>query len=249
MNGADLSTLDVVVRVVVGALLGAVVGIERESAGQEAGFRTHLLLAMGAALFGVASVGAFDSFVTERAATNVQIDVTRIASYVAAGIGFIGGGVIVKHQGNVRGMTTAASVWVAAAIGLSAGLGFWAGAVSATLVALVALYALKPISHRIRARSEQPELVVSLSPTAAPSTSDISTVVEACGSNRVRSIDIEPPLDGEPTRIVLTFPEEPPDGIVERVAGRLFETLGDRLQSVRLRSPADHSGASGGGRV
>src|SRR6187200_1807672 len=135
MNGADLSTLDVVVRVVVGALLGAVVGIERESAGQEAGFRTHLLLATGAALFGVASVGAFDSFVTERAATNIQIDVTRIASYVAAGVGFIGGGVIVKHQGSVRGITTASSVWVAAAIGLSAGLGFWAGAVSATLIA------------------------------------------------------------------------------------------------------------------
>ena len=79
MAGADLSTLDVVVRVAGGALLGAAVGLERESAGQEAGFRTHLLLATGAALFGVASVGAFDSFVTERAATNIQIDVTRIA--------------------------------------------------------------------------------------------------------------------------------------------------------------------------
>src|SRR4029078_12184913 len=80
-----------VVRVVGGALLGAVVGIERESAGQEGGFRTHLLLAAGAALFSVASVGAFDSFITD-SDTNVQIDVTRIASYVAAGIGFIGGG-------------------------------------------------------------------------------------------------------------------------------------------------------------
>ena len=144
MDVADLSTLDVVVRVVGGALLGAVVGIERESAGQEAGFRTHLLLAAGAALFSVASVGAFDSFITD-SDTNVQIDVTRIASYVAAGIGFIGGGVIVKQRGTVRGITTAASVWVAAAIGLSAGLGFWAGAISATLVAVVALYALKPV--------------------------------------------------------------------------------------------------------
>ncbi len=103
MDVADLSTLDVVVRVVGGALLGAVVGIERESAGQEAGFRTHLLLAAGAALFSVASVGAFDSFITD-SDTNVQIDVTRIASYVAAGIGFIGGGVIVKQHGSVRGI-------------------------------------------------------------------------------------------------------------------------------------------------
>ncbi len=167
----------------------------------------------GAALFGVASVGAFDSFVTERADTNVQVDVTRIASYVAAGIGFIGGGVIVKHQGNVRGMTTAASVWVAAAIGLSAGLGFWAGAISATLIALIALYALKPISHRLAARSEPGRLVVSLSPETPASTSDVATVIEACGPNPLRSVDVERPAnDGEPIQIVLTFPEAPPDG-------------------------------------
>jgi putative Mg2+ transporter-C (MgtC) family protein len=236
MDVADLSTLDVVVRVVGGALLGAVVGIERESAGQDAGFRTHLLLAMGAALFSVASVGAFDSFITD-SDTNVQIDVTRIASYVAAGIGFIGGGVIVKQHGSVRGITTAASVWVAAAIGLSAGLGFWAGAISATLVAVVALYVLKPVSHLIGERNKQRELVVSLSPPAASSsTTDISTVIQACGPTRLRSIDVERPGDGEPTQIVLTFPDPPPDDIVETVAGRLHETIGDRLQSVELRS-------------
>ena len=236
MQGADLSTLDVIVRVVGGALLGAIVGIERESAGQDAGFRTHLLLAAGAALLGCASVGAFDSFVTERADTNVQVDVTRIASYVAAGIGFIGGGVIVKHQGSVRGMTTAASVWMAAAIGLSAGLGFWAGAISATVVALVALFALKPISHWIKRRSEHGQLVVSLSPAATASTSDVSTVIDACGPDRLQSIELELASDDEPTQIVVTFPDQPPDGIVERVAGRLHETFGDRLQSVQVRS-------------
>ena len=73
---------------------------------------------------------------------------------------------IVKQHGSVRGITTAASVWVAAAIGLSAGLGFWAGAISATLVAVVALYALKPVSRLIGERSKQRELVVSLSPTS-----------------------------------------------------------------------------------
>lgn len=236
MEGADLTTLDIVVRVVGGALLGAIVGIERESAGQDAGFRTHLLLAAGAALLGVASVGAFDSFVTERADTNVQVDVTRIASYVAAGIGFIGGGVIVKHQGSVRGMTTAASVWMAAAIGLSAGLGFWAGAISATVVAIVALFALKPISHWVKRRSEHGRLVVSLSPPTTASTSDVSTVVDACGPHRLRSIEVERASDDEPTQIVVSFPEEPPDGIVERVAGPLHEAFGDRLRSVQLRS-------------
>ena len=140
---------------------------------------------------------------------------------------------IVKHQGSVRGMTTAASVWVAAAIGLSAGLGFWAGAISATLIAVVALYVLRPVSHWLAARSEQGQLVVSLSPA---STSDVSMVIEACGSNPLQSIDLERGGDDEPTQIVVTFPEQPPDGIVESVAGRLHETFGDRLRSVQLRS-------------
>ena len=151
----DLDWYDVVIRLVVAAALGGLVGIERESDGQDAGFRTHLLLSLGSALFAVASVGAFDDFVADAASTNVTVDVSRIASYVAAGVGFLGGGAIIKYGGGVRGLTTASSLWAAAAIGLSAGLGFWSGAIAATVISLVALAGLAPLSKVLAQRSRR----------------------------------------------------------------------------------------------
>jgi putative Mg2+ transporter-C (MgtC) family protein len=142
---AELSVLEMVGRLLLAALLGAFIGAEREIDGQDAGLRTHLMLALGAALFGLISVGAWDDFFAPRASTNYQVDVTRVASYVAAGIGFIGAGTIVKQAGGVRGLTTAASLWVVAAVGLSCGVGFWIPAATATAVALVSLVALRPV--------------------------------------------------------------------------------------------------------
>jgi putative Mg2+ transporter-C (MgtC) family protein len=147
---------DVIVRLVVAALLGGVLGAEREFDGQDAGLRTHLLLCLGAALFGAISVGAFADFAGDPSETNIQIDVTRVASYVAAGIGFIGGGTILKHRGTVSGITTATSLWTTAAVGLAMGLGFWVGALTATVLALVALSGLKPVSRWLsRGRPKQ----------------------------------------------------------------------------------------------
>jgi putative Mg2+ transporter-C (MgtC) family protein len=152
MDATVLEWWEVTVRIAAAGFLGGLIGTEREIDGQDAGFRTHLLLALGTALFGVVSIGAFNDFVTERADTNVQVDVTRIASYVAAGVGFIGGGAIIKSGGTVKGITTAASLWTTAAVGLAAGLGLWSGAIAATVFALVALAGLKPISRWFRHR-------------------------------------------------------------------------------------------------
>jgi len=147
---ADLSAFEVTVRLVVAAALGAVIGAEREIDGQDAGLRTHLMLALGAALFGLVSVGAWDDFLGRTADTNYRVDVTRVASYVAAGIGFLGGGAILKQAGGVRGLTTASSLWVVAAIGLASGVGFWEPAVVATAIALLSLAALKPVRALVR---------------------------------------------------------------------------------------------------
>src|SRR4051812_31343185 len=98
--------------------LGALIGLQREIEGHDAGVRTHALFTLGSALFGLVSVGAFTAFVGPRDASNLAIDVTRIASYVVAGVGFLAGGAILKHGDRVRGLTTAASMWVTAAIGL-----------------------------------------------------------------------------------------------------------------------------------
>lgn len=165
MTPPDIDAIDIIGRLGLAALLGGSIGLEREYDGQDAGFRTHMLVVLGAALFGLVSIAGFDAFVTDdRSATNVQVDVSRIASYVAPGIGFIGGGAILKYGGRVSGITTAASLWSAAAIGLSVGLGFWVGAVVTTVIVLLALEALEPLSklaHRV-GRRRRAQLVVLL---------------------------------------------------------------------------------------
>ena len=149
----ELGSVEVVGRLVLAAVLGGVIGAERELDGQDAGLRTHFLLAVGAALFGAISVGAFTDFSENPALTNVRYDPTRVASYVAAGIGFIGGGTIIKRRGSVSGITTATSLWAAAAIGLAAGLGFWVGALTTAVLVLVALRGLKPLSKWMERRA------------------------------------------------------------------------------------------------
>jgi putative Mg2+ transporter-C (MgtC) family protein len=156
LEAAAPDSFEVIVRLGLAAVLGGLLGAEREFDGQEAGLRTHLLLSLGAALFGLISVGAFSAFIVDPADANVQVDVTRVASYVAAGIGFIGGGAIVKYRGTVSGITTATSLWTTAAVGLAAGVGFWSAAVTATVLSLLALRGLKPLSDLLGRRSRKP---------------------------------------------------------------------------------------------
>lgn len=137
----DISTLDMLIRLAVAAGLGLCVGLERELLGKPAGLRSHTLVSVGSAtfilmgltvLFGVAD------------ATNgvVQIDPTRVIQGVITGIGFLGAGSIIRNAGDVTGITTGASVWVAGAIGLSAGMGLFALAGMVTALALVIISGL-----------------------------------------------------------------------------------------------------------
>lgn len=169
MAPPDLDWLDIVGRLALAALLGGAIGLEREYDGQDAGFRTHMLVVLGAALFGLVSVAGFDEyFAASRGATNVTLDVTRIASYIAPGIGFIGGGAILKYGGRVTGVTTAASLWSAAAVGLSVGVGFWIGALVTTVIVLFALEGLAPVgnfAHRL-GRRRRAKLNIIVAPDA-----------------------------------------------------------------------------------
>jgi putative Mg2+ transporter-C (MgtC) family protein len=146
MDAVNLEWGTVLLRLVAAAGFGLAIGFEREVDGHEAGARTHALLALGAGLFGAISVGAFGDYVAPRNATNITIDVSRVASYVAAGIGFLGAGAILKRDDRIHGLTTAASLWTAAAVGLAAGLGFWPGAVVATVIVLLMLLADRPLA-------------------------------------------------------------------------------------------------------
>ena len=125
-----------ILRLLTATVLGAVIGFEREYHAKEAGIRTHLLVALGACLFMILSVYGFD-FMLDR--DHVSFDPSRIASQVVTGIGFIGAGTIILQKQMVRGLTTAAGLWVTAAIGLACGNGMYIIAVVTTAVVLVSL--------------------------------------------------------------------------------------------------------------
>ena len=125
-----------ILRLSLATLLGAVIGFEREYHAKEAGVRTHLLVALGACLFMILSVYGFD-FMLDR--DHVSFDPSRIASQVVTGIGFIGAGTIILQKQMVRGLTTAAGLWVTAAIGLACGNGMFIIAAVTTVIVLVSL--------------------------------------------------------------------------------------------------------------
>jgi len=129
-------------------LLGSVLGLERELRGQNAGLRTHLLVSLGSCLFTLASIYAalpLNTGIPEGA----EADITRIASQVVVGIGFLGGGAILRHGTTVRGLTTAANLWLTASIGMAAGLGFSSGAAITAGLALLVLVVLRPVERFI----------------------------------------------------------------------------------------------------
>jgi putative Mg2+ transporter-C (MgtC) family protein len=139
--------LDLVLRLTVGLVLGAVIGFERELQRQPAGFRTHSLVSLGAALFTVVSAFGF---------VGDLVDPTRIAAQIVSGIGFIGAGTILQYRGHIRGLTTAASLWSVAAIGTAAGAGLYVVAISGTVLILVILAILDRVEAFARRRLRLP---------------------------------------------------------------------------------------------
>ena len=118
-----------ILKIFVAGFLGGIIGFEREARSKEAGLRTHFLVALGSALFMIISQYAFAG----------RFDASRVAAQVVSGIGFIGAGVIIFQKNVVRGVTTAAGLWVAAAIGLACGAGMYDIAVAATILTLACL--------------------------------------------------------------------------------------------------------------
>jgi putative Mg2+ transporter-C (MgtC) family protein len=135
--------LHIIGRLLAAAALGGAIGAEREIADHPAGIRTHLTVALGAALFGIISTIGFLEFEQAQRATNIQFDVTRVASTVVTGVGFLGAGIIFRRGNTVHNLTTAGSLWVVAAIGLSCGIGDVGVAAVTGAVLLVGLVALR----------------------------------------------------------------------------------------------------------
>lgn len=132
--------LDVFIRILVAAVLGGAVGLEREIREHTAGFRTHILVSVGAAAFTLASSYGLDG---------TGFDPNRISAQVVTGIGFLGAGAIIRYGVSVRGLTTAASLWTVAAVGLLTGQGYFSAALITTALVIVSLYLLRLIERRL----------------------------------------------------------------------------------------------------
>ena len=197
--------------------LGAAVGLERELREREAGLRTHLLVSLGACLFTLASAYGFHDFFTQSGAL-VRTDPTRIAAQVVSGIGFLGAGAIIRHGLSVRGLTTAATLWVVAALGLACGAGYYVAAALTTVIALVSLGPLRIGAYKVvrRFRAEEGRLLVSLAAGTSPGS--LIDEVERSGL-RIQSLEIGHEADRRQVELDVQMPHgQSPPTVVARLA-------------------------------
>ncbi len=147
--------VELIFRLVVAAALGGLIGLEREQHGRAAGLRTHLLVALGSAMAMVVSIHFAHVFGQPGGVVAIRVDPARVAYGVMGGIGFLGAGAIIQQGMGVRGLTTAASMWCTAAIGLGAGFGMFHVSAAATVIVLFALIVLDFADRRIPVRITQ----------------------------------------------------------------------------------------------
>jgi putative Mg2+ transporter-C (MgtC) family protein len=178
----------VLLRLAVAAGLGGAIGLERELRERQAGLRTHVVVCVGSALFTIVSAYGFRDFLVNGGSV-VRADPTRIAAQIVSGIGFLGAGAIIRQGLSIKGLTTAASLWLVAAIGMSAGAGYYDAALIATLGALLILGPLRIAAYRVvhRYRPDVDRLLVDIPAGGSPGA--VLEAIERRGG-RVTSLEI-----------------------------------------------------------
>ncbi|BBH22227.1 MgtC family membrane protein [Paenibacillus baekrokdamisoli] len=171
-----ISNLELTIRLVLALILGGLVGLERELGGHSAGFRTHILVSLGSAGIVLLSMYGFAEFAAE---PNVRLDPSRLAAQVVSGIGFLGAGTILRTGITVSGLTTAASLWVVAAIGLTVGAGFYYGSAALTLLVVINLFLLNKFERKFSRNKRKRELVMKIQ----KSSSSLNKVVSELNRN------------------------------------------------------------------
>ncbi len=175
----SVSPIEMILRLVVAALFGGLVGYQRERAEKPAGLRTHVLVCLGSALIMQLSFYPFEGI--------AAVDPTRIAAGVVVGIGFLGAGTIIRQGSTVRGLTTAATVWATAGVGMAVGIGFYVPAVATTVLIIVILTILKSIEVRMIGDNKLIDLV---SKDIPGQMGKVGTVLGELGVN-IKNIEIE----------------------------------------------------------
>ena len=214
----SLTWQEELLRVVVAAGLGGLVGLERELREREAGFRTHMLVSVGSALFTLVSAYGFHEFLVGGGAV-VRADPTRIAAQIVTGIGFLGAGAIIRQGFSVRGLTTAATLWVVAAIGMASGAGYYSAAVITTALVLFSLWPLRIFAFRVvqRVRPETDRLLAQL--PAGESPGPLIERLEELGG-RLEALEIGHEAD---RRTVLIDVKLPPRADAPGIVAKLSE--------------------------
>jgi putative Mg2+ transporter-C (MgtC) family protein len=186
-------------RISIAAGLGGAVGLERELREREAGLRTHLVVCVGSALFTLVSAYGFHAFLVD-GGNLVRTDPTRIAAQIVSGIGFLGAGAIIRQGLSVRGLTTAATLWLVAAIGMACGAGYYTPALISTAVALITLGPLRIVAFKIvrRFRPQTERLLVEIPAGGSP-----APIIEIVELHAGRVVSMEVTQEGDRRSIVL----------------------------------------------
>ena len=211
------SQADLVLRLLLASALAGLLGGERELTDQPAGFRTHILVGLGAALFAVISAYGFETVVGS-GHQGVQADPTRVASQIVVGIGFLGGGAIIKYGASIRGLTTAASLWVTAAVGTAVGIGQLALGSVTTAITLLALVGLRPLRRLIRRYARDRDEYIVEARRYVDVAAMLSRIREAGGTIELVRITEEGP-DRSIRLLVRPSPTIPPAQIAAAISG------------------------------
>lgn len=225
-------SMQAIVRLVAAAVMGAIIGMEREYHGRSAGFRTQLLVALGAAMAMIVSLhfGKME-YQTWPAGGQIQIDPARVAYGVMGGIGFLGAGAIIRYGGGVRGLTTAASLWCTAALGLACGLGIYLVAIAATAMIFFALFALARLDRIVPSHSSKRISVRLKSEQGCSSADRIRTFMEENGAT-VWNIEYHMDFQAGIERITfyVTFKVRPEDTRICHMVAKIPDVLDVSIQ-------------------
>jgi putative Mg2+ transporter-C (MgtC) family protein len=213
----SISVWEVILRIAVAGLLGGLIGFEREYSDQPAGFRTHILVSLGAALFTIAGAYGVEEFFESPQAV-VRFDPTRVAAQIVTGIGFLGAGAIIRQGISIRGLTTAAALWVTAAVGMASAFGYWTGAIATALMTVIALYGLKQVERMIfpRLRRGYTRFLMNIEPTL-----HLAVLADLAEDMNVRVESVRIIESSEEGRRLVTHLRLPPGTAPENVADRL----------------------------
>ncbi|MDD4956715.1 MAG: MgtC/SapB family protein [Candidatus Omnitrophica bacterium] len=187
--------MTILVRLLLSAFLGGLIGLEREMHGCAAGLRTHILVGMGSSLFVLSSI-----FMVTTGGFSSSVDPTRIAAQVVTGIGFLGAGSIVRYGAAIRGLTTAASIWAVAAMGVAVGVGMYPAAVFTAIVSLSILF-LSRFEERLALRKHGSMIRVTVKGDPITLKGDVKRIIDAHGG-RIKSINSERSEDRDTTEML-----------------------------------------------